>query len=345
MSIKSPSDIENASVNIIVKINGSPIKDYYPVSFINIKHQVNRHSSAELVIIDGSVDQGSFPISDSGDFLPGKEIEILAGYGDESKQIFIGIIAKQGLRINREGRSDLIITSKSKELLDIGTPDLSTQPVFRVAYGESIIAFEAKLAVSAKGEVTHQGCADALPGKMIELAGVGLAFNGNVLVTAATHELAEGDWKTVTGFGLDDEDFEFQVFRDVDKSIVTRFNLKLSFDDDKKAITIETPGGNIITLSDDEKLIEIMDQNLNKVIMNSSGISMDSPKDIVIKSSGDIKLDAAGKIEIKANMDATTEAMNITQCANVAYTAKGNASAELSASGQKTVKGAMVIIN
>jgi len=37
--------------------------------------------------------------------------------------------------------------------------------------------------------------------------------------------------------------------------------------------------------------------------------------------------------------------LNITQIANVAFTAKGTATAELSASGQTTVKGAMVLIN
>jgi hypothetical protein len=37
--------------------------------------------------------------------------------------------------------------------------------------------------------------------------------------------------------------------------------------------------------------------------------------------------------------------VNISQSAQASFTAKGNASAELSASGQTVVKGAMVMIN
>jgi hypothetical protein len=39
------------------------------------------------------------------------------------------------------------------------------------------------------------------------------------------------------------------------------------------------------------------------------------------------------------------EGLNITNTAKVGFTAKGSASAEISASGQTIVKGAMVMIN
>ena len=48
---------------------------------------------------------------------------------------------------------------------------------------------------------------------------------------------------------------------------------------------------------------------------------------------------------IKAQQDATIEGMNVTAKAQTSLKVTGSASAEISASGQTTVKGAMVMIN
>lgn len=129
------------------------------------------------------------------------------------------------------------------------------------------------------------------------------------------------------------------------KALVTKSKLKIEFDDDKKIITITTPGNNKVVLSDDGKSILLQDQNNNKVELNSSGIALDSPKDIVISAKGKITLDAVGEVGITSKADVKITALNINNSANVGFVAKGNASAELSASGQTTVKGAMVMIN
>ena len=63
-----------------------------------------------------------------------------------------------------------------------------------------------------------------------------------------------------------------------------------------------------------------------------------SASGIEIKSSSDIKLStSAGDVSISG--------LNITNAAQVAMKSSGQASAEFSASGQTTVKGAMVMIN
>lgn len=129
------------------------------------------------------------------------------------------------------------------------------------------------------------------------------------------------------------------------KSLTTKSKLKLSFDDEKKVIVIETPGGNKITISDENKSIEITDQNSNKISMTSSGIELDSAKDINIKAKGSITLDATQKVSIEAKQDVAVAGLNIANTAKVGFTAKGNATAEISASGSTTVKGAMVMIN
>ncbi|SEW46776.1 Rhs element Vgr protein [Chitinophaga sp. YR573] len=129
------------------------------------------------------------------------------------------------------------------------------------------------------------------------------------------------------------------------KAIYTRSLLQINFDDDKKIIKITTPGNNMITLSDDGKSIEIKDQNSNSFKMNDSGITMDSPKDITIKATGNINMEATGKVSVKATQDLEMAGMNIKQTAQMALTAKGTASAEVSASGQTVIKGGIVMIN
>lgn len=129
------------------------------------------------------------------------------------------------------------------------------------------------------------------------------------------------------------------------KAIVTKSKLKLEFDDDKKIITIITPGKNKIVISDEGKSILLEDQNNNQVKLSPDGILLDSPKDITISAKGKISISAVGNVEIDSKADITAGATNITHTAKAAFTAKGNASAEVSASGQTTVKGSMVMIN
>jgi Rhs element Vgr protein len=129
------------------------------------------------------------------------------------------------------------------------------------------------------------------------------------------------------------------------KAVVTRCKHKLEFDEDKKIITIETPGSNKMIFSDDGKSISILDQNGNKMVMDTGGISMESPKDIKITAQGKIQMEGAMGVEVTSDMDIKMEGLNISAEAKVGMTAKGNATAELSASGNTTVKGAMVMIN
>ncbi len=129
------------------------------------------------------------------------------------------------------------------------------------------------------------------------------------------------------------------------KSLVTRSKLKLEFDDEKKIVTILTPAGNEFVLSEDDQSITLNDQNDNSMVMNSDGVALDSSKDISINAKGNISIDAMGKIDVSAKQDVGIKGANVNQEAQLGFTAKGNASAELSAAGQTTVKGAMVMIN
>lgn len=129
------------------------------------------------------------------------------------------------------------------------------------------------------------------------------------------------------------------------KAIITKTKMKIELNEDKKIITIVTPGKNEIEINDDKKSIKIADQNQNVITLDSKGITLDSAKDITLKAKSNIVLDATAKTSVKAKSDVELEGLNVKATAKVGFTAKGNATAELSASGQTTVKGSIVMIN
>lgn len=129
------------------------------------------------------------------------------------------------------------------------------------------------------------------------------------------------------------------------KSIVTKAQIKLLFDEEKKAFSIETPGKNSMLFNDDGKEIVITDQHKNKITLNDSGITIESAKDLMLKAKGNVKINATQNLETESKSDTKISGLNVNATAQVGVKLNGSATAELSASGQTTVKGAMVMIN
>lgn len=129
------------------------------------------------------------------------------------------------------------------------------------------------------------------------------------------------------------------------KALVTRCKHRFEFNEEDKIITLTTPAANQLVLDDKNKSITVQDENGNSIKLEQGGITLSSPKDIKLSAKGGITLDAVGAISLSSKADIKHSGMNISSEAQIAYSAKGNASAELSASGQTTVKGALVMIN
>lgn len=300
-----------------------------------------------------------------------------------------------------------------------------------------------------RGRARFQGSALVLPGKVVELAGVGARFNGKAWVGAVRHEVADGEWTTEVEFGLDpawfvarhdvnalpaggllpavhglqigivkqldqDPDGQHRIqvtlpvlapeadglwarllqfhasngfgaffvpevgdevllgFLHADpaqpvvlgglyssrrapalaleaennlKSLVLRCGSKFEFDEKDKLITLQTPAANRLFFSDQDKSITLQDQNGNKLVLGPDGILLESPKDVVVKATGNVKLTATQAIEATATADMKLAGLNVSASAQAGLKAQGTASAELSAAGQTTVKGALVMIN
>jgi Rhs element Vgr protein len=113
-----------------------------------------------------------------------------------------------------------------------------------------------------------------------------------------------------------------------EKGLVTRSGMKIWFDDDKVHMILETPNGNKITLSDEEGTLSLEDENGNTMVMDSSGIALESATDISVKAAGSVII----------------EGSNIAAQADVEFKAQG-ASSKLTADGIAEVSGSLVKIN
>lgn len=583
-TIPTPATPDVCTITLLVE--GAEISGEFHVLAVSVARELNRIPTATIQLKDGEAAKATFPASNAGHFIPGKNIEIQLGYRSQNDSVFKGIIVKHSIKI-RKSESVLILECRDQAVKMTGgsnsryftdkkdsdimeeiiglhglqkavaatQPDLKEvvqyeatdwdfllcraeangqvvivedgkittaspatgqEPVISVRYGATLLDLDAEIdarlqsksikatswnasdqemidaeakepsatasgnleaadlaavigddshqlrhggklsqpelqawadarllrerLAKVRGRAKFQGFAGVLPGKIIEVTGIGERFEGKMYVAGVRHLVANGNWETDVQFGLkpdlfaetynlrplpaagllpavsglqigvvtvlendpDGEDrikvklplvsttdeglwarlatldagkergtyFRPEIGDEVvvgflgddprypvvlgmchssakpapepakdanhHKGYVSREKMKFSFDDEKKVITLETPGGNKMTISDEDKGIVLMDQNNNKITLNDSGIQIESSKDLILKAAKDVKI----------------EGMNTELKAQTAFKASGSGSAEISGasttvqgSATTVIKGGVVQIN
>ena len=129
-----------------------------------------------------------------------------------------------------------------------------------------------------------------------------------------------------------------------EKGFYTRSDMRIHFDDQHKVMTIQTPAGNKMVISEKDKSITIQDQNNNKMVMEPSGIKIESPGEISIKATKDVKIEGMN-VNIKAQVGGKFEAVNLDLKGSAQLNAEGSGMATVKSSGIMTVQGSLVKIN
>lgn len=107
-------------VTFKVLVEGEQLSSKYQVLNVVVEKEINRIPTAKIVLLDGDPASQEFELSNEDLLIPGKEIEIKAGYHSDEETIFKGIVIKHNLRI-RSKQSHLIIECKDKAVkLTIG---------------------------------------------------------------------------------------------------------------------------------------------------------------------------------------------------------------------------------
>lgn len=121
-----------------------------------------------------------------------------------------------------------------------------------------------------------------------------------------------------------------------EKGFTTRSKMHLSFNDDTKTIVIDTPAGNSITIDEKSMKIEIKDQNENKITMEQSGITIESPLNIDVKAGAVLTLSGGTSLSISAP--------SLSVKADASVSIEG-AVAKVTSSGITEISGSLVKIN
>ena len=94
-----------------ILVDGVELSSAVQVMNILVEKEINRIPTARIIIIDGDPASQEFAVSNQELFLPGKEIEIKAGYHSDEDTIFKGLVIKHSLKI-RATQSYLIVECK-----------------------------------------------------------------------------------------------------------------------------------------------------------------------------------------------------------------------------------------
>ncbi|PIG31035.1 ATPase family protein associated with various cellular activities (AAA) [Janthinobacterium sp. 35] len=189
-------------VSMTVTLNGHAMPDDYAVESIHVTRELNRLGTARIVLADGDPSTVGFELGTADTLLPGVTVEVAIGYHPNISTVFKGIIVKHGMRIGRQGGSQLVLSCAE---VAIEAPVLADNSCgLLLTCGESIIAFNAELdaGTGVRGTVSFPGNALAVSGKTIELAGLGARFDGDVYIARVEHTLEHGNWMTEVTFGL-----------------------------------------------------------------------------------------------------------------------------------------------
>ncbi len=104
-----------------VKMDGQAVERVHQLLSVTVTKVADKISAARLVYLDGSASESNFPESNSELFIPGKEIEILAGTTNDPVSIFKGIVIGQSIKIRDNTAPQLIVECKHRVIgLTIG---------------------------------------------------------------------------------------------------------------------------------------------------------------------------------------------------------------------------------
>lgn len=112
-------NILNNQGNVVtfkIKVEGTEISSSHQVVSLNVAKEINRIPTATIIIQDGDLPTGKFPVTDGDDYKPGNEIEISLGYDSKDKKVFKGIITKIRIKIKGNGNPVLIVEAKDKAI-------------------------------------------------------------------------------------------------------------------------------------------------------------------------------------------------------------------------------------
>ncbi|TPN86213.1 type VI secretion system tip protein VgrG [Aquimarina algicola] len=128
------------------------------------------------------------------------------------------------------------------------------------------------------------------------------------------------------------------------KTLMTKSQLQLQFDDENIVMTMLTPNNNTIVVSDNDQGITIIDENSNQIQMNADGVTINSASSMTITASDDLTIQGSS-VTITADNDISVSGNSISASADDSATINGDSECTVSSSGNMNVSGSSVNLN
>lgn len=93
-------------LSVKITSDGKTIDQTQSLLSVDIRRELNRVPSAQLVYVDGDLASGKFPLSDSATFAVGSVVRISAGYADgteDTKPLFEGVVVRHAVEASAQG--------------------------------------------------------------------------------------------------------------------------------------------------------------------------------------------------------------------------------------------------
>ncbi len=86
------------------------------------------------------------------------------------------------------------------------------------------------------------------------------------------------------------------------KGFVSRSGIELLFDDEKKSLTLSTPGGRTLLLDDQGRVLKLEDENGNKIEFTTSGITIQTNGNLTLKAAANAELSGGAMTTVKGGI-------------------------------------------
>ena len=138
-----PTTAPTDSPTYTILVDGTALTAEYHVMSVTVTAAANRIASTRIMLLDGDAAAQEFKASSADVFVPGKTVEILAGYHSTEESVFKGIVVKQTIRV-RSGKTSLLTVDCRHKAVTLTTArksavfaDVTDSDVFDTILGDA----------------------------------------------------------------------------------------------------------------------------------------------------------------------------------------------------------------
>jgi Rhs element Vgr protein len=160
-----PTPASPSVCTFTVLSDGTAVSGVHQILSIVVQKEANRLPTATLIVRDGNVATQSFDASNSDLFVPGKKIEIKAGYQATEDTIFEGVVVSHSLKVRRQASVLTVVCKDESFKMTVGRKsryfrEQTDSDVLESIIGENGLQSDVESTTQTQKEVVQFDCSD-----------------------------------------------------------------------------------------------------------------------------------------------------------------------------------------